>query len=179
MSNENVLSANVLRTVRWGIVLSMAAILLGFVLGGAFGAFEHPIQDWLRSQGEAVLTTVYNGDQAALDKTLDRSWSYFLRAHMHGGGIGSAVLGLSLLLALLPAADKLRTGLSTAMGLGTLGYASFWLLAGMRAPVLGSTSAAKESLKWLAIPSAGLLLVGVALTLGLTVWTLWRRQKTV
>lgn len=162
-----------LRTVRWGLILASTAILLGFCLGGLFGGFEDPIMNWLKSQGETVLATVYNHDPAALEKTVDKAWDYFVRAHMHGGGIGSATLGLCLLLAFLPGPARLRTAISTGLGMGALGYSGFWLLAGMRAPVLGSTTAAKESLKWLAVPSAGLLLVGVALTLGLTIWVLW------
>ena len=167
-----------LRSVRWGLVLAIAAILLGFCLGGAFGVFEDPIQAWLKTRGEGVLATVYANDPAALAKTLDRSWAYFVRAHMHGGGIGSAALGLCLLLSFLPGPERLRALLAGSLGLGALGYSSFWLLAGMRAPVLGSTGAAKESLGWLAIPSAGLLLVGVALTLALSCWSLWRRQPS-
>ena len=42
------------------------------------------------------------------------------------------------------------------MGLGSLGYSMFWMLAGMRAPGLGSTGAAKESLEWLAVPTSAL-----------------------
>lgn len=166
-----------LRTVKWGLVPAILAILLGFSLGGAFGAFEHPIQDWLKAQGEPMLATVYANDAQKLQQTADRAWNYFLRAHMHGGGIGSASLALCLLLAFLPGPAQLRAILAGAMGFGALGYSSFWLLAGMRAPVLGSTGAAKESLTWLAFPSAGALLVGVALTLGLTIWSLWRKPE--
>ena len=44
----------------------------------------------------------------------------------------------------------------------------FWLLAARAAPGLGGTDAAKESLAWLAVPSAGLLLLGVLAVIGLT-----------
>jgi hypothetical protein len=165
-----------LRIVRWGLVPALLAILLGFCLGGAFGAFEHPIQDWLKSLGEPGLATVYANDAQKLEQTVERAWHYFLRAHMHGGGIGSASLGMCLLLAFLPGSAKLRAVLAAMLGFGAIGYSSYWLLAGMRAPVLGSTGAAKESLSWLAIPTAGALLIGVALTLALTVWTLWSKK---
>ncbi|PKL75716.1 MAG: hypothetical protein CVV27_13920, partial [Candidatus Melainabacteria bacterium HGW-Melainabacteria-1] len=138
----------------------------------------HPIQDWLAAQGQPVLATVYQNDATALQKSADKAWTYFLRAHMHGGGIGSAALGLSLLLGFLPASQRLRALLAGGLGFGALGYSAYWLLAGMRAPVLGSTGAAKESLAWLAIPTAGLLLLGVTATLLLTIWTLWRPQPT-
>lgn len=166
---------NAIRTVRWGLVPALLAILLGFCLGGAFGAFEDPIQGWLRHQGEPLLATVYKGNLQTLDQTVERAWHYLLRAHMHGGGIGSASLGLCLLLAFLPGSKPLRAGLAAALGIGALGYSAYWLLAGLRAPVLGGTGPAKESLAWLAFPSAGLLLIGVAMTLGLTLATLWRR----
>jgi hypothetical protein len=35
------------------------------------------------------------------------------------------------------------------------GYSFFWMWADFRAPALGSTGAAKESLRWLAMPSSG------------------------
>lgn len=163
-----------LRTVRYGLLLASAAILFGFILGGLFGAFEHPIQESLKTSGEAVLSTVYANDTAKLEGVLSKSWTYFKRAHMHAGGIGTSALALSLMLGFLPGQARLRSVLAGALGLGSLGYSVFWLLAGIKAPVLGSTGAAKESLQWLAIPSAGLLIVGVAATLGLLLWTLWR-----
>lgn len=42
-----------------------------------------------------------------------------------------------------------------ALGAGGFGYSVFWMWAGFRAPSLGSTGAAKESLNWLAMPSSG------------------------
>jgi hypothetical protein len=167
-----------LLTVRWGLVLATAAILLGFCLGGAFGGLEEPIRAMLKAEGQGLIATVYHNNPDALDKTIDHAWDYLVRAHMHGGGIGSAALGLCLLLGFLPGDRRLRALLAGGLGLGALGYSSFWLLAGVRAPVLGSTKAAKESLGWLAIPSAGLLLTGVALTLLLIVWALWWRSAT-
>jgi hypothetical protein len=90
---------------------------------------------------------------------------------MHGGGIGTASLGLCLLLAHLPVSLRwwthktLKSAVATALGLGAVGYPAFWLWAGWRAPAMGSTGAAKESLRLLAIPSAGLLLLGTLATL--------------
>jgi hypothetical protein len=56
-----------------------------------------------------------------------------------------------------------------ALGAGGLGYALFWLLAGFRAPSLGGTGPAKDAFEWLAVPSAGLLLLGIVAVLVLTV----------
>lgn len=164
-----------LRSVRWGLILSMLAIAFGFGLGGAFGAAEDSLKGYLQSQGEAALTSVYAGDSEKMASVVSKAWTYFKRAHMHGGGIGSTTLALSLLLGGLSGAAALRAAAAAGMGLGALGYSVFWLLAGLRAPGLGGTDAAKESLAWLAIPSTGLLLLGLLLTLILTAVTCWKR----
>ena len=166
-----------LRVVRWGLMLSILAIFAGFSLGGAFGAAEDSLQQFLHAQGEGVLATVYNGDTAQLDATVSKAWNYFLRAHMHAGGIGAAALSLNLLLAFLNTPIITRKLCSLALGVGALGYPLFWLLAGIMAPGLGSTGAAKDSLEWLAVPSAGCLLLGVLGTLILSGMTLFRRER--
>jgi hypothetical protein len=128
----------------------------------------------LKASGEAVLTTVYGGDAAKLKGVLDKSWTYAKRAHLHGGGLGAGVLAaLALLAALGRPSRPVRAGVSLGLGVGALGYSAFWLLAARAAPSLGSTDAAKESLAWLAIPSAGLLLVGLTAVLVLTVLELF------
>ena len=45
---------------------------------------------------------------------------------------------------------------------GALLYAIFWMWAGFKAPGLGSTGAAKEALSFIAVPGAGLALLGAA-----------------
>lgn len=173
-----------LRTVRLGLVLSIFAICFGFVLGGLFGAIEDTLKAGLSQQGQSVLTTVYGGDAEKLQAVVNKAWSYFKRAHMHGGGIGTATLALILLLAHLPASSQgwarriFKQGIATALGLGAVGYPVFWLWAGWRAPVMGSTGAAKESLRLLAIPSAGLLLIGTLATLVLVCLHLYLPDQT-
>jgi hypothetical protein len=49
------------------------------------------------------------------------------------------------------------------------------MFAGMRAPGMGSTGAAKESLAWLAIPSSGLCILGLLAVIGLAVGAAFRR----
>jgi hypothetical protein len=61
------------------------------------------------------------------------------------------------------------------LGIGALGYSTFWMLAAFRAPALGSTDLAKESLTWLAMPAAACCLVGLALVLVMVVRTLFQR----
>ncbi len=166
-----------LRVVRWGLILSIAAIFAGFALGGIFGAAEDSILTWLQAQGQSVLESVYASDSSKLEATVHKSWTYFKRAHMHAGGIGTASLSLCLLLSLINSPKILRRLCSLSLGLGAVGYPLFWLVAGMRAPGLGSTGVAKESLKWLAVPSAGFLLLGVLGCLILTAVSLWRPER--
>jgi len=158
-----------LAQLRIGIVLSLITLLFGFGLGGAFGAFEDSIKDSLNASAEAVKDSVYDGDDAAMGKVTSKAWTYYKRAHLHANGLGTSTLVLILLLATFPAAELVRRVVSIALGAGGLGYSSFWLLAARRAPALGSTHDAKESLSWLAIPSAGMLLLGLIAVLVLFV----------
>ncbi len=158
-----------LRMSRWGVLLALLTILLGFGLGGVFGAFETPLRGDLTERAAAVRNSVYAGDAAKMKSVVDKSWGYYKRAHLHGGGIGAAALGAMFLLAALRRPKAMaRRAVSLAMGLGGLGYSSFWILAARRAPGLGSTDAAKESLAWLAVPSAGMLMLGLMTVVVLT-----------
>jgi hypothetical protein len=109
----------------------------------------------------AVKDTVYQGDEAAMKKITAKSWTYMKRAHLHANGLGTAALAIIFVLAGTRASSRVRGVISTALGLGALGYASFWMFAALTAPALGSTHDAKEALSWLAIPTAGLLILGL------------------
>jgi hypothetical protein len=166
-----------LRAGRWGTLLALLTILFGFALGGVFGVFEDALKDGLTERAEAVRDRVYEGDAAKIKATVDKSWAYYKRAHLHGGGIGAVALGGVLLVAALRRPPRLaRQAVSLALGLGGLGYAAFWLLAARAAPGLGSTDLAKESLAWLAVPSAGLLLAGIVAVTALTAIELFGRD---
>ncbi len=156
-----------LRNMRIGISLALATFVFGFGLGGLFGAAEDTIKSSLRTSADNVMESVYKGDQAKANNTVSKSWSYYKRAHMHAGGMGAAALSLMLLLALLPVREIFKVSVSTLLGIGAVGYPVFWLLAAIRAPSLGGTHAAKESLAILAIPSAGCFILGAILTLAL------------
>ncbi len=158
-----------LRISRWGVLLALLTIFFGFGIGGAFGAFEEPMKKGLADRAAAVLDTVYKGDAAKAKSVVDKSWAYYKRAHLHGGAVGAVALGGILLLAALRRPnDHVRRGVSVALGGGGLGYAVFWMLAARAAPGLGGTDAAKDSLEWLAVPSAGLILLGLAAVIVLT-----------
>jgi hypothetical protein len=158
-----------LSSVRIGIFLALLTLLYGFSLGGAFGAFEDNIKGSLQASAEEVKATVYQGDEAAMKKITDKSWTYMKRAHLHANGLGTATLAMMFVLAATPAPRRVREVISTALGIGALGYASFWMFAALRAPAMASTHDAKESLGWLAIPSAGLCILGLVATLVLFV----------
>ena len=158
-----------LRVVRWGLLLALLSVLFGFVMGALFGANEDALKADLQERGAAALATEYAGDKAKMTAVVKKSWSYYKRAHLHGGAIGAVALGLCLLLASLQgAARRARAFAAFAAGIGGLGYAAYWLLAGMQAPGMGGTGAAKESLSWLAIPMSGLAIIGLVVTLVLT-----------
>lgn len=168
-----------LRVCRWGALLALLTILFGFGFGGAFGAFEESMKQGLADRAAAVLDTVYEGNAAKAKSVVDKSWVYYKRAHLHGGAIGAVALGSILLLAALRSPpDPVRRGVSLGLGAGGLGYSVFWMLAARAAPGLGGTGPAKESLSWLAVPSAGLLLLGLVAVIGLTAIELFRPAST-
>lgn len=149
------------KLVAVGASLALLSMLLGFLLGVAFGAKEDSIKAHLNQSGAAVLETVYEGDEAAQEAVARRSWGYLKRAHLHGGAIGASAIGAILLLILLCRLDKVARLSALALGAGALIYSLFWLFAGLMAPGLGGTGAAKESLGILAIPGAGLCTLGL------------------
>ncbi len=153
--------SNNLRPLTPGIIAALLAILLGFSLGGAFGAVEDSIKGHLAASAEAVSDTVYKGDDAAREKVVKKSWSYMKRAHLHGGAIGASALAAILLLAMMGHSSTLEKASAAAFGIGALLYPCFWLAAGLTAPGLGGTHEAKEALQFLAIPGAGLCILGV------------------
>lgn len=165
-----------LNNVKWGLALAIVAIFLGFAMGGAFGLAEDTLKGGLKADANAVLETVYKGDTESMKKTVDKSWAYFQRAHLHWAALGTAALAQILLLALLEISARLRLIVSTLLGLGAVGYGAFWLWAGSRAPALGSTGLAKESLAWLGMPSSGLCLLGTFMVLALTVKALFAKR---
>lgn len=153
-----------------GVLLSLLTLFFGFALGGVFGGAEDWLKGDLKSRGEAVLDTAYNGDLAAMAKVTDKSWVYYKRAHLHANGLGTSSLAMILVIAACSGVNhKWRWFTSLGLGIGSLGYSLFWLFAGLRAPGLGGTGAAKDSLEWLAVPNAGLLLLGVLSVIGIVI----------
>jgi hypothetical protein len=154
--------AKPIRAALPGLVLAVFAVLFGFTMGGIFGLNEDLIKDRLAASAAAVTATVYHGDAAAAEPVIAKSWDYMQRAHLHGGAIGTAAIGMIVVLLLIGPSPRTIRVLSLALGAGALGYSVFWMWAGFIAPGLGSTGAAKESLRWLAMPSSGAVMLATA-----------------
>ncbi|MDG2308787.1 MAG: hypothetical protein P8R42_29755 [Candidatus Binatia bacterium] len=148
-----------------GIILSLLSIFFGFVLGALFGALESGFKPIMRESGKAVLDTVYGGDAAKLEAVISKAWKYAIRGHIHGGAIGTSALACILLLALLGPPGLLEKISATSFGAGSLIYSSFWLVAAFKAPAGGKPKQTKEELWWIAMPGAGLCLIGLVGTL--------------
>ncbi|MBW2726409.1 MAG: hypothetical protein JRE71_18675 [Deltaproteobacteria bacterium] len=162
MSSDSVSN---LKPLAPGIILALLSIAFGFILGGSFGAAEDSIKGHLRSSADAVFDSVYEGDANKRDAVVSKSWSYMKRAHLHGGAIGAAALASIVLLGLFGNPGPLERYSALAFGAGSFLYPMFWLAAGLTAPSVGSTGEAKEALGFLAIPGAGLCLLGIGGTL--------------
>ena len=158
-----------------GAILALLAILFGFGLGGVFGAAEDVLKGRLRGSADAVFETVYAGDAVKRDAVVTKSWDYMKRAHLHGGAIGATALASILLLALVGNPGLLEKGIALAFGTGALLYSVFWMWAAFKAPTLGSTGAAKEALEFVAVPGAGLCILGVLGTLFVTIKALFSK----
>jgi hypothetical protein len=144
-----------LRPALAGLFFATLTLLFGFGLGIVFGANEDAIKSRIKASGVAVRDTAYKGDDVALKAVLDKSWVYMQRAHLHAGALGTTAIALTLVVALLGTSVLWTRLISLGLGVGGLGYSIYWALAGFRAPGLGSTGAAKDSLEWLAVPSSG------------------------
>ncbi len=168
---------DVLRAALPGLLFAIATLLFGYAMGVVFGLNEDLIKSRLAASADAVSTTVYHGDSAAVKAVLSKSWTYMQRAHLHAGGLGSAAIGVTLVVVLLGVSAKWTRLISLGLGAGAMGYSVFWLWAGFRAPALGGTDAAKESLTWLAMPSSGAVVVATLSAAALVVMTLLRRRE--
>jgi len=163
-----------LRPALAGLLLAVCTLLLGYGLGIAFGLNEEAVKARLKTSALEVRETVYHGDDAAIKTVLDKSWAYMKRAHLHAGGLGAANVGLILLTVLLGVSPGVVRVISLGLGAGGFGYSVFWLWAGFRAPAMGGTGLAKESLKWLAMPSSGAVVLSTAAVAVLLIVTMIR-----
>lgn len=170
--------SHTLRAASIGLLLALCTILFGQGMGIVFGLNEDAIKSRLEGDATAVEETIYQGDPLAKKAVVDKSWTYMKRAHLHAGGMGTTAVALIAVLCLIGAARWPTTVISIALGAGGLGYSVFWMWAGFRAPGLGSTGAAKESLSWLAMPSSGgFVLATIAVVVVVVAWMIASQSK--
>jgi hypothetical protein len=144
-----------LRAASVGLLLAVLTIIFGQGMGIVFGLNEEIIKGRLKTSATEVRDTIYKGNDASIKTVLDKSWVYMQRAHLHAGGMGTTAFAFIVFVCLLGTSRLATAAISIALGAGGLGYSIYWMWAGFRAPALGGTGAAKESLKWLAMPSSG------------------------
>ncbi len=166
-----------LRPAWLGLGLSVATLLFGQGMGIVFGLNEDLIKSRLKASAEVVRDSVYHGDAAAIKAVQDKSWTYMQRAHLHAGAMGTSALAMILLVSVLGVSSRIQQVVGLGLGAGGLGYSMFWMWAGFLAPGLGSTGAAKESLKWLAMPSSGAFVIATVAVLGLLAFHRFGRPK--
>lgn len=164
-----------MHTATLGLVLAVLTLLFGQGMGIVFGLNEDAIKSRLKSSAAAVSETVYKGDEAAMKAVQEKSWVYMQRAHLHAGGMGTTALVLIVLVGMLGVSRLWTRVVGLGLGAGGLGYSVFWMWAGFRAPALGSTGLAKESLKWLAMPSSGAFVLATTAVLVLLFLCVVRR----
>ncbi len=163
--------------VKIGILLSVLTIVLGFSIGIVFGGAEAIFKDVLKANAEAVFDPVYHNNPDAMQRVLNMSGGLIKMAHIHANGLGIASLALIIMMTLFCPGGKIKDAASVCLGLGALGYSSFWMFAGFKAPGLGSTHDAVEALALMAIPSAGLSVIGLLSALGLFVIAVCAKKR--
>ena len=166
-----------LRPAILGLTLAIITILFGQGMGVVFGVNEDAIKSTLEESARAVKETVYKNDDIAMKAVLTKCWSYMQRAHLHAGAMGTTAVTLIILLCLIECSPLKTLLISIGLGAGGLGYSLFWMLAGFRAPVLGSTGIAKESLKWLAQPSVIMFISSTFFVLALMICKVFKSSK--
>lgn len=160
-----------------GLMLAVLTILFGQGMGIVFGLNEDVIKSRLKADAAQVQGTIYQDNLIASKAVIDKSWNYMQRAHLHAGGMGTSAVALIIVLCLVGASRVVTALISLALGAGGLGYSVFWMWAGFRAPALGSTGAAKESLKWLAMPSSGGFVIATVSVLIVVVAWIWAGRR--
>lgn len=161
-----------LRLSAFGMLFAILTIVFGQGTGIIFGLNEDAIKSHLKTSASEVSESVYSNDETKIKTVLDKSWVYMQRAHLHAGGMGTTAVSLIIIICLFSVSARLIAPVSCGLGLGGLGYSIFWMWAGFRAPSLGSTSAAKESLSWLAMPSSGAFVIATLTVLFMVLITL-------
>ena len=155
------------------MLVAIIAILYGGMMGLSFGCCEESIKKNLNISAQKAMTTKYDGNQAKVDEIVKKSWTYMKRAHLHSQTMGVISIAFSLLVAWLAYPAKAQLAISLLSGFGSLGYGLFWMLAGYRAPEMGSTGAAKESVGLIAQASGGAFFVSGLLLFSILIYRIF------
>lgn len=146
-----------------GLLLAFLGIVVGTVLGAAFGISEDRIKDRLLADVTAH-PQIHEQSADNLKKQVDSGWRYIQRAHFHAQGLGALGVGIIVVLGLSWVSAPVKKWLAIATGLGALLYPFTWLLMGFRIGSMGK-DAAHASVDWLAALSVPLFFGGMMLTL--------------
>ena len=159
--------------IKYGVLISMIAILFGGLMGLSFGCCEDSIKGSFKTSAAAVLNEKYGGAQEKADAVVKKSWVYMKRAHLHSQTMGVIAIAFSLLIAWLKFPARFQMGVSILSGLGSLGYGVFWLLAGAIAPGMGSTGAAKEAVGLVAQISGASFFLSALAVFGMLIYRMF------
>ncbi|HZW07059.1 MAG TPA: hypothetical protein VFF65_08035, partial [Phycisphaerales bacterium] len=162
-----------LRALWLGLLLSMGTLLGGFGLGVVFGAFEQPLRAELTGLATESIAADPGAPSYSAESRVEKAWTFLRRSHLHANGMATTSLILIGLTPMLGAARRTQRVISSLLGMGSAGYAAFLVVAAFRTPVMGDPVIAKESLKWLAMPAAGVYIIAACLFTALLVrWAL-------
>ena len=159
--------------IKYGVLVAIIAILYGGMMGLSFGCCEESIKKTLNISAQEAIAANYDGDQAKANEIVKKSWTYMKRAHLHSQTMGVISIAFSLLVAWLAYPAKAQLAISLLSGFGSLGYGLFWMLAGYRAPEMGSTGAAKESVGLIAQASGGAFFVSGLLLFSILIYRIF------
>ncbi len=159
--------------IKYGVLIALIAILFGGLMGLSFGCCEDSIKNSFKADADAVLSEKYGGEQEKADKVAKKSWVYMKRAHLHSQTMGVIAIAFAFLVAWLQFPSRLQLGISILSGFGSLGYGFFWLLAGVLAPGMGSTGAAKEAVGLVAQISGASFFLSAVVLFGVLVYRMF------
>ena len=114
-------SNDILRAALPGLLFAIVTLLFGYTMGVVFGLNEDLIKSRLAASADAVTATVYHGDSTAVKAVLSKSWTYMQRAHLHAGGLGSAAIGVTLVVVMLGVSAKWTRRISLVLCGGSFG----------------------------------------------------------
>jgi len=146
-----------------GMLLSLLTIVFGFAVGVMFAEFEDAVHEHLTANAEAVLQTAYNGDADAVAPSIRGSMTYLKRAHIHANGLGFGTAFLIVFLLAFFPTGKVRDISGLLLGVGGLGYSTYWAITAWVGPGVGGPRAAKEVTGWYGQGTAALYFIGLAL----------------